>query len=145
MRGSSMPQISSGWFLGSGIKVGSLSICHPSTPLRERAAERCDKPRRSSTRQSSRVVPSASRVAPALNTLLIGYGQSLLVRIGFEGWLISSASKRVPRRLTCFSAGTVMKGFPFVQALVEISSQEEPSRTRALILLPGFHWPDRDA
>ena len=66
-----MPQISSGYFSGQGIKVGSLSICHPSTPFRERAAQRCDKPRRSSTRQSSRVVPSASSVAPALNTLLM--------------------------------------------------------------------------
>ena len=32
-------------------------------------------------------------------------------------WLHNCGSKRVLRRLTCFSAGTVMKGFPFVQAL----------------------------
>ena len=85
-----------GIFLGLGIKVGSRSICHPSTPLRERAAQRCDRPRRSSTRHSSSVVPSCSRVAPALNTLLMEYGQSLLVRIGLRGmtmkqWLEASA------------------------------------------------------
>ena len=44
------------------------------------------KPRRSSTRHSSRVDPSSSSVAPALNTLLIEYGQSLLVKIGLPGW-----------------------------------------------------------
>ena len=66
-----MPQISSGYSLGLGISVGSLSICQLSTPLRERAAQRWDNPRRSSTRHSSKVDPSASRVAPALNTLLM--------------------------------------------------------------------------
>ena len=28
-----MPQISSGYSFGLGISVGSLSICHPSTPF----------------------------------------------------------------------------------------------------------------
>src|SRR5580693_4103565 len=95
MRGSSMPQISSGYSLGLGIKVGSLSICQLSTPLRERAAQRWDKPRRSSTRQSSRVDPSARRVAPALNTLLMEYGQSLAVKIGLAGCRRSSDSWRI--------------------------------------------------
>ena len=80
-----MPQISSGYSLGLGIKVGSRSICQSSTPLRERAAHRCDKPRRSSMRHSSRVVPSCSKVAPALNTLLMEYGQCLRVRMGLFG------------------------------------------------------------
>ena len=53
--------------------------------LQERAAQRCDKPRRSSTRHSSRVVPSGSKVAPALKTLLMEYGQSLRVRMGLPG------------------------------------------------------------
>ena len=48
----------------------------------ERAAQRCDRPRRSSTRQSSKVSPSASFTAPALKTLLMGYGQSFRLRIG---------------------------------------------------------------
>src|SRR5579863_6139696 len=107
-------------------------------------------PRRSSTRQSRRVVPSASSVAPALKTLLMGYGQSLLVRIGFEGWRRRSGSKRVLNRLTDFSAGAVMKGFPFVWVLVvravaKTAFRGVPSRTTGLIRLPGFHWRGRDA
>src|ERR1700680_364255 len=117
MRGSSMPQISSGKFFGSGINVGSVSICHPSTPFFERAAQRWDNPRRSSTRQSSSVVPSASIVAPALKTLLMGYGQSLLVRIGFLGWRRSSGSKRVLRTLKDFSAGIVIMGYSLFRLL----------------------------
>ena len=38
----------------------------PSTPFTERAAQRCERPRRSSTRQSNSVEPSASRVAPGI-------------------------------------------------------------------------------
>ena len=78
MRGSSIPQISSGYSLGLGINVGSRSICQPSTPFRERAAHRWDKPRRSSMRHSSRVVPSCSRVAPA--------GQSSLCAVLLWRW-----------------------------------------------------------
>src|SRR5216683_3778918 len=66
IRGSSMPQSSSGYSFGLDISVGSLSISQPSTPFRERAAQRWDMPRRSSTRHSSRVDPSANNVAPAL-------------------------------------------------------------------------------
>ena len=96
---------------GLGINVGSLINLPSIDAVAERAAQRCDKPRRSSTRQSSRVVPSASSVAPALNTLLMEYGQSLLVRIGFAGCRSSSGSKRALGRLTeHFAAGTVMKG-----------------------------------
>src|SRR5580692_2934081 len=95
MRGSSMPQISSGCSRGLGINVGSLSICQLSTPFRERAAQRWDKPRRSSTRHRSSVDPSASRVAPALNTLLMEYGQSLAVKIGLAGCRRSSDSWRI--------------------------------------------------
>src|ERR1700690_1912113 len=120
-------------------------MCPPSTPLRKRAAQRCDNPRRSSTRQSSRVVPSASSVAPALKTLLMGYGQSLLVRIGFEAWRRSSGSKGVLNRLTDFSAGAVMKGFPFVRALAEFAFRAVPSGTIVLIQPPDFHWRGRDA
>src|ERR1700730_8870370 len=112
--------------MGLGINVGSLSICHPSTPFRERAAQRWDKPRRSSTRQSSRVVPSASIVAPALNTLLIGYGQSLLDRIGFVGWRRSKGSTRVLRRLIGFSAGMVITGYPLDQTLAKIAFRGAP-------------------
>src|SRR5712691_4735370 len=85
MRGSSIPQSSSGYSFGLAINVGSLSISHPSTPFRERAAQRWDIPRRSSTRHSSRVDPSANNVAPALKTLLMEYGQSLALKIGFAG------------------------------------------------------------
>src|SRR6202023_3855054 len=92
MRGSSIPQISSGYSFGLGINVGSLSICHPSSPLRERAAQRCDKPRRSSTRQSNRVEPSASSVPPPLKTLFIEHGQSLLVKMALAGCRRSSGS-----------------------------------------------------
>src|SRR6266567_9093639 len=85
MRGSSMPQSSSGYSFGLESNVGSLSISQPATPFRERAAQRWDMPRRSSTRHSSRVDPSANNVAPALKTLLMEYGQSLALNIGFAG------------------------------------------------------------
>src|SRR5438045_5946641 len=71
IRGSSMPQCSSGYSSGLDSNVGSLLISQLSTPFRERAAQRWDIPRRSSTRHSSKVDPSANNVAPALNTLLI--------------------------------------------------------------------------
>src|SRR6266498_4279769 len=71
MRGSSIPQSSSGYSFGLDSNVGSLSTTHPSTPFRERAAQRCDMPRRSSIRHRSRVDPSANSVAPALKTLLM--------------------------------------------------------------------------
>src|SRR5205823_40941 len=77
MRGSSIPQSSSGYSFGLAINVGSLSISQPSAPFRERAAQRCEMPRRSSTRHSNRVEPSDNNVAPALKTLLIEYGQAL--------------------------------------------------------------------
>src|SRR5208282_3695465 len=144
MRGSSMPQISSGYSLELGINVGSLSISHPSTPFRERAAQRCDNPRRSSTRHSSKVVPSGSKVAPALNTLLIEYGQSLLVRIGLAGCRRSNGSKRVFGGLIIFCVGMVMMGFPMVRTLVERAFPAVPSRTTGSILLPGSHWRGRD-
>src|SRR5436190_10990667 len=70
-RGSSIPQSSSGYSFGLDSNVGSLSISQLSTPFRERAAQRWDMPRRSSTLHSSKVDPSANNVAPALNTLLI--------------------------------------------------------------------------
>src|ERR1039458_9613321 len=111
MRGSSIPQISSGYSVGLGINVGSLSTSHPSTPFRERAAHRCDKPRRSSTRQSSRVEPSARSVAPALNTLLIEYGQSLLVRIGLVGCRRSSGSQGGFRKVIRFFVVGVTTGY----------------------------------
>src|ERR1700739_841831 len=102
-------------------------------------------PRRSSTRQSRSVVPSATGVAPALKTLLIGYGQSLLVRIGFAGWRRSNGSKRVLNQLTGFSGGTVREGFTFVRALAEIAFRGVPLRTIAWILPPDSHWRGRDA
>src|SRR5277367_4523807 len=92
MRGSSMPQISSGYRSPSGTSVGSLSICQSSTPFTERAAHRCESPRRSSTRQSSRVEPSGKSVAPALNTLLMEYGQSFPVKIGLPPCRSNSVS-----------------------------------------------------
>jgi hypothetical protein len=49
-----------------------------------RATVRCEWPRRSSTRMRSKVSPSMS-VAPALKTVLAGYGRSLAVRIGLAG------------------------------------------------------------
>src|ERR1700691_726745 len=144
MRGSSMPQTSSGKFFGLGINVGSLSICQPSTPFAERAAQRCDNPRRSSTRHSSKVVPSASKVAPALNTLLMEYGQSLLVRIGLAGCRRSNGSKRVFGGLITFCVGMVMMEFPLVYRLAERAFPAAPSGTTATILPPGFHWGGRD-
>src|SRR5271154_1657166 len=92
MRGSSIPQISSGYRSPSGTNVGSLSICQSSTPFTERAAHKWDSPRRSSTRQSSSVEPSGKTVAPALNTLLIEYGQSFPVKIGLPGCRSNSVS-----------------------------------------------------
>ena len=74
-----------GVVLRIGRSVGSASMTQPSTPLAERAAHRCEWPRRSSTRQSRSVVPSARRVAPALKTVWTGYGQSAAVRMGFAG------------------------------------------------------------
>src|ERR1700674_1363513 len=130
MRGSSMPQISSGKSFGLGIKVGVLSICHPSTPFTERAADRCDNPRRSSIRQSNNVEPSASRVAPGLNTLLIEYGQSLLVRIGLDGWRSNNGSKLVATTLTGFCT-MVTNESPWVQTLAGRAFPAVPSGTIA--------------
>ena len=72
IRGSSIPQTSSGYSSGAGRSVGSASMTHPSMPFDDRAAHRCEIPLRSSTRQSSRVVPSFSVVAPALKTVCAG-------------------------------------------------------------------------
>jgi hypothetical protein len=90
MRGSSIPQISSGYSSGFAGSVGVVSTRHPSIPFAERAAHKCDSPRRSSTRHSSNVSPSASLTAPALNTLLIGYGQSRLLRIGLPSYRVNN-------------------------------------------------------
>ena len=100
---------------GSGIKVGSLSICHPSTPFRERprkdATSRADL-RRGTAAES---VPSASKVAPALNTLLMEYGQSLRVRIGLADGEEAVARSECLRSVhyALFHWYAVMKGFPF--------------------------------
>src|SRR6185312_3062027 len=139
IRGSSIPQISSGWS-ALGINVGWGSICQLSTPLRERATHRCDNPRRSSTRHSNRVEPSGSRVAPALNTLLIEYGQSLLLRIGLAECRRSNGSKGVLRVPIGSCAGVVTMEFLFVRTLVGSSFPEAPSETIALTLLPGSRW-----
>ena len=80
-----MPQISSGYLSGAAISVGSGSIFHPPIPSAERAAHRCESPRRSSTRHNNSVVPSSSSVAAGLKTLLMRYGQSWLVKIGLDG------------------------------------------------------------
>ena len=85
MRGSSMPQISSGNSCGFGISVGLGSTRQLSKPFAERAAQRCDRPLRSSTRHRSNVSPSGSNTAPAFRTLLIGYFQSFRLRIGLPG------------------------------------------------------------
>src|SRR5437660_2566482 len=92
MRGSSMPHSSSGYCSGLGSSVGSRSICQPSTPFTERATHKCEIPRRSSTRQSRRVEPSGSSVAPALKTLLMEYGQSFPVKRGLAGCRQNSVS-----------------------------------------------------
>src|SRR5208283_2328528 len=105
---------------------------------------RCDNPRRSSTRHNSKVVPSDSKVAPALKTLLIEYGQSLLVRIGLAGCRSSNGSKRVFGGLIIFSVGIVMRGFLVVRTRVARAFPAVPSGTIASILLPGSHWRGRD-
>ena len=69
IRGSSIPQSSSGYFSGSARIVGSVSTCQPSMPFFERAAHRWEWPRRSSTRQRRSVVPSRSLATPALKTV----------------------------------------------------------------------------
>ena len=78
-----MPHSSSGNSRGLATSVGSESMRQPVIPSEERAAQRWDMPVRLSTRQSSSVSPLASNTAPALKTLLIGYGQLSLLRIGF--------------------------------------------------------------
>lgn len=87
-----MPHNSSGYSSGFGRRVGSRSICQSSTPFTDRAAHRCESPRRSSTRQSSSVEPSGRSVAPALKTLLMEYGQSFPVKMGLAGCLRNSVS-----------------------------------------------------
>src|SRR5690348_1566603 len=61
-------------------------------PFTERAEHKWESPRRSSTRHNRRVDPFGSSVAPALNTLFIEYGQSLLVRMGLAGCRKNKAS-----------------------------------------------------
>ena len=51
-------------------------------PFADRAAVRCEIPRWSSTRHSSRVVPSANNVAAGLKTEWAAYGHMSAVRIG---------------------------------------------------------------
>lgn len=82
-------EISSGYSSGLAISVGRASIRHPSIPFSERAAHRCDKPLRSSTRQSNKVSPSSNRTAPALKTLLIGYGQFSRLRMGLPAYRVN--------------------------------------------------------
>jgi AcrR family transcriptional regulator len=67
-----MPQSSSGWHSGSAIRVGAWSMTHPSTPFFDRAAQKWECPRLSSTRHKRSVVPSASSVAPGLKTVCAG-------------------------------------------------------------------------
>src|SRR5580765_5833624 len=62
-------------------------------PFAERAAHRCEKPRRSSTRHNNSVVPSRSRVAAGLKTACAGYGQSLAERIGLRALRWNNVAK----------------------------------------------------
>src|SRR5258708_22334961 len=117
MRGSSMPHNSSGYWSGLGKSVGSRSICQSSTPFTDRAAHRCESPRRSSTRQSSKVEPFGSSVAPALKTLLMEYGQSLPVRIGLAVCRQNSVSY-------CFVIG-------FIKIFTALMESISPSLTQA--------------
>src|SRR6266852_626117 len=117
MRGSSLPHNSSGYWSGLGKSVGSRSICQSSTPFTDRAAHRCESPRRSSTRQSSKVEPFGSSVAPALKTLLMEYGQSLPVRIGLAVCRQNSVSY-------CFVIG-------FIKIFTALMESISPSLTQA--------------
>ena len=123
-------------------------MTQPSTPFAERAAQRCECPRRSSTRQSSSVVPSGSSVAPALKTVCTGYGQSAAVRIGIavaaakERLVAIAADHRVGPALTAtsISAGCGDRDLHrvpahFVGAHVHQREQERERRLRALVLV----------
>ena len=57
IRGSSIPHSSSGCLSGSGSSVGTSSICQLLIPSSLMALVRCEKPRLSSTRASSRTLP----------------------------------------------------------------------------------------
>src|ERR1017187_7138140 len=85
-------------------------------PFAERAAQRCERPVLSSTRQSSRVSPSGRNTAPALKTLLIGEGQLFRLRIGLPPYRVkrgTSVHSSCPSgsRATefCDEAGVVTK------------------------------------
>src|SRR3954470_17453544 len=90
MRGSSRPHSSSGCS-GDGARAGVSPMAQPVTPSADRATLRWEKPRRSSTRQSSTVSPS-TRVAPAFMTALTAYGQRAGSSSGLPGGRVKSRS-----------------------------------------------------
>jgi len=135
------------------ISVGLASMRQSSIPLSERAAHRCERPLRSSTRHSSRVSPLDSRTAPALKTLLIGYGQSRRLRIGLPewrvnrgisahapevGWIKTSAFDDITGGTIGFNGKNSFRRAIFLRWLPSLPAfPGAPKGTRALILPPG--------
>src|SRR4051794_7521851 len=135
MRGSSMPHSSSEKCRGSAARVGSESMRQWSMPLSERATVRWEWPRRSSTRHKRSVVPSGSKVAPGLKTLLIGYGQSAALKRGLALWRRKSSGCLLIIELLFLR--TVMSS-----RLNEVPAP--PANTLGKIRRLDFHCCDRD-
>jgi len=53
---------------------------------------RCENPLLSSHLTTNKVSPLGNNVAPGLKTVLISYGQSFAVKIGFDGCLCSKVT-----------------------------------------------------
>lgn len=96
MRGSSMPQISSGYSRGFAVRVGWASMRQPSIPFSERPAHRCDSPVRSTTRQSNNVSPSANRATPASAIIRFGFCRGRPLGRGTRNSPIVASAGEVP-------------------------------------------------
>src|SRR5262245_34541974 len=90
MRGSSIPQASSGCTSGRAGRVGSGSMRQPLAPFELLATVRCEKPRRSSTSRR-KMVSLSTIVAAGLNTAFAEYGRSRAVKIGLSAWRWNSS------------------------------------------------------
>src|SRR3954454_11581050 len=100
-------------------------MSQPVTPSAERATPRWEKPRRSSTRQSSTVSPSTS-VAPAFMTALTAYGQRAGSSNGLPGW-------RRKRRSLATVHDRVVGGEIVVDHAIRREALDRPPPARAAV------------
>ena len=153
-----MPQISSGWPVGSAGSVGRVSTRQFVKPSLLRATVRWDSPRLSSTLIRRRL-SSPTLAAPALKTELARYGMSFAVRMGLPGYRVKSSfiCWFTPMCLCCSTAGDPQPAYAATQ-LVHVGQREQPGqgrlralvqvgplRSKAVIACPGLRVPQGNA